>query len=367
MLRIVLIVLSIATPIHAKDATRWKWVAIDVGKPKLTTLEGASDRQLTLTDKTGLPSNDVRVIAELCDGTVAIGTTHGISFFKGGVVTTFTGPKILDDRDKQDPRESSFIRGEIRSILEDKEGNLWVATADGVCKRRGKDWELVVPSRDNRFFLMTAGFADFRVLFQTMSGEIIAGTGQAGVLRLNSKDKSIDVLYHSEDRKYWVTGIAEDKTGTIWISVFGLGVLQYAKGKFELMTDREPWIPDLKIRSICVADDGAVWVGTHRGIGVRRADGRSVTYTADDTLMADTVYRLQPNGAGDIWVHTELGYCICRGGKWIYPDLRTTYSSYVPIVQTQQKDLWIGGWEGTRRNPAYKISDTKPLSTDRRP
>ena len=74
----------------------------------------------------GLPSSYVHKIYEDRFGNIWFGTTNGLIKFDGKSYSTFT------------EKEGFFGGVAVRSIYEDKKGNLWLGSAKGACKYDGK-------------------------------------------------------------------------------------------------------------------------------------------------------------------------------------------------------------------------------------
>ena len=84
------------------------------------------DGQFTaFTTNEGLPSNTIQAVYEDREGNLWVATAAGLGLFKGGTVTTFTTRERL-------------IGGSIQALFEDAEGALWICTPYGVGRLKGR-------------------------------------------------------------------------------------------------------------------------------------------------------------------------------------------------------------------------------------
>lgn len=104
-----------------------------------------------------------------------------------------------------------------------------------------------------------------------------------------------------------VTGLAVDHDGTLWISTYPNGVKSYDR-------NRDVWhdythangLVDDRVRSVTVADGGAVWFATDGGVS--RFDGRAWTsYTVADGLADPVVFNVSFAPDGAVWLGTFNG------------------------------------------------------------
>lgn len=86
--------------------------------------------------------------------------------------------------------------------------------------------------------------------------------------------------------------------------------------QWHVFTTRNANLPDPHILSLETGSDGALWVGTRRGLA--RYDGQSwqVYRAADVGLEGEAVYAILADGKGKIWIGTTQGAAVYDGQIW---------------------------------------------------
>lgn len=295
---------------------------------------------------------------------------HGLDCFDAGVVNRFTMAEGLSD-------------DWVLSLLEDREGNLWIGTEVGLnCWR---PWRVRrVTERD--------GISDRNcwAVLQTRDGAVWAGTDR-GVTRLAGGEATSFGLENGLVRET-VRALLEDGEGALWIGTGGGGVsvlrgsefeqrplpgglsankvrvlLQRADGSVWAGTegglhryDGERW--ELRvlgpagepedIRALLEDRQGNLWVGTHGGGLVRRSkEGDDVRYTQADGLSSDVVWALYEGGDRTLWIGTRDGLNWRSGMR--FHAVRVANGLLEAAVNSVMEDLlgqvWWSGDRGVYR------------------
>ncbi len=167
--------------------------------------------------------------------------------------------------------EDGLPHSTVLSVLQDRQGFMWFATADGLSRYDGMN-------------------------FTNFQHE-----------RYNPNSLSNNNTF----------ALIESSDGLIWVGTDpgGLNVYDPATGKFRLYVhdETEPnSLADDSIWSIMEASDGDIWVGTRSGLS--RLDRESGLFTnylpdADDprSLAAPVVYRIYEDSEGTIWIGGNQG------------------------------------------------------------
>jgi ligand-binding sensor domain-containing protein/signal transduction histidine kinase/CheY-like chemotaxis protein len=160
----------------------------------------------------------------------------------------------------------------VMSIFEDSRGNLWFGTETrGVKKYDGKTFSGIT-SKD--------GLVDntVHVFIEDHKGNIWIGTDE-GISIYNDNNKEFVNITTSEwlTNKY-VLSMLKDRKNNFWIGTYGAGVIKYTpaqkpgkemytRGKIETFTTKDGLV-DEEILLMIFDDNGNLWVGTNKGIGV---------------------------------------------------------------------------------------------------
>ncbi|MEL6358060.1 MAG: two-component regulator propeller domain-containing protein, partial [Bacteroidota bacterium] len=139
-----------------------------------------------------------------------------------------------------------------------------------------------------------------------------------------------------------VTSLLEDQAGQIWIIVKGYGLLRYASGDFELITEKNG-LPSNQVDGIAEDSTGRVWVTTPKGLGY--FVGQSFTELTLETGRPPRYKgQLFADSAGNVWLLTEDGFCRFDGRSFRYvkwpPALENTFGA--SFAEDKSGDLWIG-------------------------
>lgn len=99
----------------------------------------------------------------------------------------------------------------VRSVVQSSDGYLWVATAEGVARFDGFDFELIEPEGDQRRFRLA-----FSRLFATSGGVVWATTYQGGLFRVSDGRLRRILENLRRPQPPLVTQLIEDGNGTVF-------------------------------------------------------------------------------------------------------------------------------------------------------
>jgi ligand-binding sensor domain-containing protein len=285
---------------------------------------------VNFTEKDGLGSLVIYTLLEDKDGTIWVGTEKGVFRSKGNTFSRFVLPG--DDAAKSfsfpgtgSPANRVITRYThmVYCIIQDKTGHIWFATErNGLCRFDGKAFTHFMYINDNWV--------------------AIAGDKFKNDSKVN--DKMIQFLL-------------EDKQGNIWFSTFpgGSGVYRFDGRSFSHFN--LPKQTSGHIFSMINDKAGNIWFAT-RDDGVYRYDGKSFTgFDDSDGLCNKRTYGLLADKAGHIWI-SSLGTLGVGGCISIYDGKDFTTLSMKGITNsgtwTMVKDKQDYVWIGTRQMGLYR-------------
>jgi ligand-binding sensor domain-containing protein len=273
----------------------------------------------------GLTSNNITSILEDKDGKIWIGTEAGLCLYDG---KTFANIQI--PLRKNLPPNQFRKTHAVLSIMQAKSGKLWLATIDDVYIYDGKSF---TP------FIITdtlGGWHYVEKIMEDKAGNIwFGGRGVEGVYRYDGKSITNIALkelstFRSDSIRIghnWGWPQLQDKNGNIWFSNWG-GVYRYdpsaslrtGSKSFTSFTKKDGLSGDMVAR-IIEDKKGNLWFG---GAGLSRYDGKSFTcFTKKDGLSNLGVWSILEDKTGNLWVGTrETGLYLYDGKTFI------TYSEY---------------------------------------
>lgn len=200
-----------------------------------------------ITQKEGLPSNNVSTLTGAPDGGLWIGT------YGGGL--SYMGPKGRLHRPPDLPKASGFRY--VLAILRNREGALWVATEAGLYK---------YISGHVTHFGEKQGLPQgyIRCIFQDHQGRMWFGSNGAGLL-LYKHGRFIAFTKHNGLPSNFVYAIYQGPSGALWIGTRGGGLARFYHGKFFTFDDHNG-LPRASIFSILQSASGYLWMSTPRGL-----------------------------------------------------------------------------------------------------
>jgi diguanylate cyclase (GGDEF)-like protein len=256
-------------------------------------------------------------------------TLHRISLFFIGIIWLASGfvicPKVQAAQTSQDSYqagvrfehlmvEDGLPNATVLSVLQDKQGLMWFATADGVGRYDGYSFTTFRHEKDN-----------------------------ANSLSNNN-----------------TFALIESRDGLIWIGTDpgGLNVYDPETGKFSLYLHDQNKVDSLvndSIWSLLEASDGSIWVGTRGGLShLDRKTGKFKNYLVNPenprALAGAIVYRIYEDRSGVTWVATRNGlqrYDPATDDFTIYknnpedPNSITSNNVWA-ILEDKQGSFWIG-------------------------
>ncbi|MCX6610890.1 MAG: PAS domain S-box protein, partial [Acidobacteria bacterium] len=204
------------------------------------------------------------------------------------------------------------------SLYFDRQGRLWVATSTGLhLLRSGQSiWsrlQFQFPNLNNHFLS----------LLSTQDGSLWAGTND-GILVI-SPDGSIRQTTHiGSQRLGLVTGLAQQKDGSIWCSSgasFG-GAYRFSSGKWRHFGPAEG-LPDTPMHRVQVDSSNRLWVlGSSGGLLLRPSGAFAFNGTSFDRwdkqrgLIDSRVYSMALGDDGALWFSTFQGISRLKDQSW---------------------------------------------------
>ncbi len=256
------------------------------------------------------PTEEVNCMFFDQEGLMWVGTNAGIKSYDGYQVKTF--------------RSNAFSPGilpnnTIRSIAEDKNGNLWLGTRNGLVRMNKKTGVF------KTYFLPKESQRVVYTLFTSRNGTLWVGT-DGGLSRYNPKEDSF-YTYNQENTwlldelgnklrttDYSVKAIVEDTNGDLLIGTWSAGLLRFKVGGHTFV--RYPKLNATNSAYSLFFDKyHRLWVGTW-GYGVLRIDNPGNVKTPTiiqypyTTSHFDTYYKIVEDPVThSLWACTREGVC----------------------------------------------------------
>lgn len=263
--------------------------------------DGLVERVVRFTPTPDDPADDVAAIVQRRDGSLWVGTT--------------SGRLLVLPAGRDEPREVARIVGGINALHEGPTGTLWAGSISGAVWRFD----------DTRSEIQNVSrlLGEWVVaLLETSDGEVWVGTLGDGLLLLSastpSRQRHLTRQHGLLSNTVW--SLALDREGNLWVAQNGgLSRLRPNYRAFGVVTGRacasatgslpEPGafcsLPDLP-----PDDDVQLWVGTGVGLLAFDSSGSCEALDGRTGLVSSSVYALERDREGRIWVATPRGLSV---------------------------------------------------------
>lgn len=303
------------------------------------------------TTENGLVDNDVLKITEESNGTIWMGTDKGLCSFNQN-----SDQKSIIRYDE----DNGVSRGIINDIIEDRQGNLWIAGSQGILKSvtgtKSKEKTFINVSEKfgiNDFNEPTAVLEDNEgIIWAASKGSIY----RYGLKKNDAAEKTFKPLTIADglvDKTIYC--LTQDIDGNIWMGTDG-GVSKYSTktGKF-INFSTQQGLSFNRVNSITQDSSGSLWFGTYGG-GLDRYDGETIVgYTGAQGFPGNAVYATTLDDEGEMWFAPSTAGIV----KYVQvqPGFEGSFINYTTdqgllentnYAATRDKEgsLWFGGNNG---------------------
>ncbi|HDS07490.1 MAG TPA: response regulator, partial [Bacteroides sp.] len=283
----------------------------------------------------------VRSVLEDDEGRIRIATD-------GGGLYTCDGEHFFVMR-----AEQGLITDGIYGMIRDRDGNIWLNYRWSLDKLDGDsviNYELFHWEQGKLMTISECIFAD-------KQGNIWIGTEKDGLKKL-AHDSFIPVSLKIElpggsnkvTGQGFISCILEDKKGNLWLGTFDMGLLKYDGESIIQYYHEDPSDP-VVIYSIYEDTPGNLWMGTLNH-GIIRYDGRSfAALTEKQGLCNNHVTSIIEDRSGKLWIGTHNGLSLIspkKEGAWDITNFGASYGlknvSFNPnsVCLDSRDRLWWG-------------------------
>jgi signal transduction histidine kinase/ligand-binding sensor domain-containing protein len=342
-----------------RDRNGALWAGVRGGRGLAHAHHGNTD---LFSVSNGLSGDNVFAFFEDREGNIWVSTRDGLDRFRDQTVVTHSVNEGL----------SSSAAG---PVLADRDGGVWIGTARGLDRwisGQITPYSATGPKLNGHFL---------NALFQDSRGRVWAAMayGQVGYLE-NKRFIPVSAVPAGV-----VRAIAEDRDGNIWIAIQDSGLIKLSpEGKPEAT----PWDKfGHKDFAIALAADpvqGGLWLGFYNGGVVYFSDGDvRARYTTADGLGAGFAGRFQLDRDDTVWVATQGGLSREKGGRvttltskhglpcdgvhWVIQDDDHALWLYMPCglvrIARSELDTWTAAAD-ENREPQQMVQVTAFDSSD---
>ena len=207
------------------------------------------------------------------------------------------GKKIVINSENKGVITSHGPKWITRNVIQDRQGNIWIAAFDGVFRYDGKSFTNITSKVSSaRFF-----------------------------------------------------SVLEDRKGNFWFGSVGSGVYYYDGKSFTNFTTRDG-LANNRVGNIYEDKSGNIWFAT--GGGVSRYDGKSFrNFTTKDGLSNNDITTIMEDKTGKFWFGTRGDACFYDGKTFTVfknNDGKTFFNVW-SIIEDKKGNIWFGDVDGLWR------------------
>lgn len=266
-----------------------------------------------------LPSRTVTAVLEDREKDIWIGTRAGI------VRLTRTPVSIVPIADGMD--------SEFETLYRDSDGSIWMTASSRLFHIQhgiAKTWRL-------------PGMPGLRVrtLLRDREGNLWIGTEGQGLLRIGQRAVTRYTISNGLINNF-VRVILQGRDGSIWVGTDG--GLAHITPQETRDFDTRNGLAYFSITSLAEARNGDIWVGTSRGLS-HIAENQYVHDAATEALRQEQLWSIHQDASGEIWFGTSSGLYGFRAGKLVH--LTTAQglatNTIYDILEDSEGNVWLSG------------------------
>jgi len=265
----------------------------------------------------GLPQNSVHQIFQSTDGYIWIATEGGIARFNGTDFKIFsheTTPEITGD--------------DICCFTQSPTGPLWIATSDGFLQYSAGTFRRYSIADDlpSSRIINLAAADDGSLLLLTTEGIVSFDGSRFSTIYLPSSAVP--------------SAIATAHDGSIWIAS-NSGIFQYVRGRILPLPISSPSTPK-EIQGIGFLPEHSLWLRTGTSLTVLQ-NGHSRTLTTGHDLPASRIQSVLAGSQGALWIGTNRGlFALDKIGNHPQAVAPLGSDSILSLTQDKERNLWVG-------------------------
>jgi ligand-binding sensor domain-containing protein len=307
------------------------WIGVNGG---LICYDGKTFQDYS--DALHIPENVHEVISIIEDknGNIWFGSnTVGLFKYDGQYVNQYT-------------TNGGLSLNNISKIIVDKKGNLWITTWGGpLNKYDGKSFTHLGADQGLTGIIIS--------VLEDRNGIIWLGTNR-GITRYDG-----EIFKHFRTAqgliKDQVSCVTPDRNGNLWIGIWGGGVNKYDGTSISSLTPAHG-LTDTGIHFILEDRAGNIWISHDKGVD--KFDGSSITnYSVESGLINNGVYHMCQDKKGNLWFATQKGASKFDGNsftQYAFAQGLTTDIIY-HVYEDQNGNIWFG----TAEKGAYKYDGSR--------
>ena len=276
-----------------------------------------------VTAPTGLSNNVTYSLLEDREGNIWVGTTDGLNRLTAHKVTQMAN------------------LGLVTGLEAASDGSVWAATADGLLHLTDTkgEWK---PTRTVFQGLGT------RAMYADEKGTLWIAT-DTGVWRLPSSGTAARPTLVTAALRRTVS-ITSDTSGGVWLTDLDGGIARVSNGRIDAVS-LPPELQHLRAGPTYTDRDGRVWIGFSQGLlAAVNLDGSVTAYGPREGLSVGLCRVIYGDRTGAIWVVGSIGVARFANGRFVtLPQTHGFPANLTGMLEDDAGALWFGSASGIVR------------------
>lgn len=281
-------------------------------------------RWVRYTTSDGLAGNTVRDIYEDRQGNIWFATGNGVSKFNGKSWTTYN------------TSNSQLGHNSVWAIIQDRDDDMWFGTSTGIY--------FFVNNSQWLFFGGESGQMDVNAFYRDKDDWIWTGTEGDGFYIYDNTGFSHGLFNVGNDEINFVNDIAQDSKGWHWLAT-DFGVL-YWNGSSWQWIGTDNGLPHFNVLSLHPDSKGRLWFGTSGGEDLAYGEGTKITSVKPFNGQPNIfIYDIAEDPDGNLWFATMLDGVIRYDGAVMHSF--KPYNGYpaednLAVLSDSKGNIWFG-------------------------
>jgi signal transduction histidine kinase len=303
-----------------RDHTGAWWIATENDGLFTIARDGAKQH---FARATGLPSDHIWDILEDREGDIWAGTQNGLARLRQDKLITYT--------------VRNGLRSDIATALAPAADNgVWVGSGSGL-------QHFTSPETPGNTLL--EGVA-IRSLLMRADGTVLAAT-DSGIQEVSGTQARVPPAASALGD---VEQMTQSRNGDLWLYSRRGGLWYWAHGA-EPQLINEPALATRVVLSMCGASRDQVWLGLDDGSVILRPPAGSHVFTSADGLTGGAVRFLSPGAGSTLWVASDQGLAYFDGQHFRHWNRGSglPVERLLWVMPDERGDLWLGSSTGVGR------------------
>jgi len=307
------------------------WAAIAGGG--LWRIEPDTGEVSQLPPANGRPVANIQQIYEDREGNIWLATSEGLERLSDVKFITYTTRDGL-------PSDN------VGTVASGRSGLIWIGTAGGLaCLKNGKVERISLWSNDEPFPPM-----EITSLYEDAQAVLWFGTKDGALHRLEGGHDQRVAALNREGGPGYAMGICNNQAGDLLVGTAGAGLQVFRNGQLVRTFGFQDGLRNRSIFSLSTGRDEAVWIGETPGLDVLRGSRISVPGENPEMLSKTTILSTYIDPDGTVWAGGVNGLYRLRNGKWapvVYrPDERVLAPEFYCLLEDDKGNFWSSGSRG---------------------